>query len=153
MDIITSRSIHRRTSAGALRICSELNVIPIMVSSPAKILVAPFRDANIDRDQSTWVHGAAGCRFEHCAAASVGLARDPSVAGFLIFMFHRRPGDAMCSAFALYRAASRVLRPGAVEGTPIDLLRMQRQMCLDRRRKVFDRPVRQATSLRVRSRA
>jgi hypothetical protein len=92
MDIITSRSIHRRTSAGALRICSELNVIPIMVSSPAKFLVTPFRDANIDRDQSTWVHGAAGCRFEYCAAASVGLARDPSVAGFLIFVVSPPPG-------------------------------------------------------------
>jgi hypothetical protein len=115
MDIITSRSIHRRTSADALRICSELNVIPIMVSSPAKFLVAPFRDANIDRDQSTWVHGAAGCRFGHCAAASVGLARDPSVAGFLIFVFHRRPGDARVLVYSFASVTSGTPRSWAAK--------------------------------------
>lgn len=80
--------------------------------------------------------------------ASVGFTRYPSVAQFSVFAFHRRPGDAVSGALAC-RAARDVFRPGVVEGTQVNLLRVGRQMGLNRWRKVLDGHVRQATSLCV----
>jgi len=51
-EVITSRSIHVRTSGGAVRICSEVSVIPIMIWSPwGESKVASIRNADVDRDQ------------------------------------------------------------------------------------------------------
>jgi hypothetical protein len=68
----------------------------------------------------------------------VGFARNPLVAGFLISALHASPSDAMSDLFALGRTAICVLLPGAVKGSKVDLLCMQRQMCLNCWGKVFD---------------
>jgi hypothetical protein len=47
----------------------------------------------------------------------------------------------MGGLFALERAARGVFDPGVVEGADIDFLRVNRQMGLQRRRKVVDRRV------------
>lgn len=50
------------------------------------------------------------------------------VSSFLIFAFHRRPGDAMSYPFTLFGATCLIFCPGAVEGSEINLLRVQWQM-------------------------
>jgi len=48
------------------------------------------------------------------------------VSGFLVFVFHRRPGNAMRGSFALRGTARCVLRPRIVESAQVDLLRVLR---------------------------
>jgi hypothetical protein len=48
---------------------------------------------------------------------------NPTVAGFPVFAFHCRPGDAMSGLLELLRTARLIFRPGTIEGSQVDVLR------------------------------
>lgn len=68
-------------------------------------------------------------------------AWNPLATKLSIFSLYRRPGYAMRELLALRWAAILILGPGIVEGAPINLLRMPRQMSMDGGRKINHRCV------------